>query len=145
MYSNRSEYSGIGAFGFADNGDVLVRGTVGNVSYQVHKFDRTDVRMNWIMIACISIGAGFAHVPLGVALGLGTGAASPEIGEQPGMVEGDNRLTIGTFYPTGAPDSYYGTPITPGNRSTYEYTFRNGLTVSHGSYAWQVYVPHRPF
>ena len=63
----------------------------------------------------------------------------------PGLTVGDNELCIAVFSPGGPPDDYYGVPITPGIRISYEYTFRNGQAISSGTHYDTVYVPHRPF
>jgi hypothetical protein len=144
IYSNRGEHSGIAAYGPSSNGDIVVKGTVGEVSTQVRKVTGDEVRYKGIVIGWAMPGIiGVACPPLGASLGFWLQALSPETGQLPGNVEGDNQLTIGTFYPTGDPDSFYGTPITPGTRSGYEFTFRQGTLIDRSGYSQSVYVPHR--
>jgi len=103
-----------------------------------------DARNVGIELAMWGIGAPFNEL-VGLVLAATTGLFNRRMSDLPGLTVGDNELRIATFNPGGSPDDYYGAPMTPGVRSGYEYTFRNGQAISSGGYYYTIYIPHRPF
>jgi RHS repeat-associated protein len=144
IFSNRGR--GVGVLRFAANGDVGVVGTIGNVSFSVHKVTEEDVdaRNTGLALAAWGIGAP-AHWVVGLILAFAEGRFNRQISTLPGMTVGDNELTVSGFTPSGPPESAYGHTITPGVYWGWEYTFRGGVeqTLSSGYYSHPVYNPHR--
>ena len=101
---------------FAENGAVTMAGQMGEIGVSLRAVSRDDVRAQGIAHWLIITGLGKAYPPLGLALGALKAIRGPEIGDLPGMKQGDIRITMGLSIDLG--DVIH--------TACYETVFRNG-------------------
>ena len=117
VYLNQG--AGLSVLHFAENGAVNIAGQMGEIGVSLRAVSRDDVRaqgiFQWLLIFTVSK----LNPLIGAGAGLSKALLGPEIGDLPGMKEGDTHLSMGLSVDLGS--------VT--HMSFYETFFRKGFNL----------------